>query len=212
VLKNGDRLSGTIIKSDGKALVIKTDYAGEVTVQFAAIDQITSTQPLHLTLKDGKTVAGPVATADGNVVVATGGSGAVTSPKAEIVTIRDDAEQAAYVKALHPGLTSGWAGGVNVGFALTRGNSETKNLNLAFHALRKTSNDQIKVYLNSVYAPMTLRGRRLQSRRTRFSRAPGMIAISTHARSVMAAETFKPTICRISTCARCWARASVITP
>jgi putative salt-induced outer membrane protein YdiY len=152
VLKNGDRLSGTIIKSDGKALVIKTDYAGEVTVQFAAIDQITSTQPLHLTLKDGKTVAGPVATADGNVVVATGGSGAVTSPKAEIVTIRDDAEQAAYVKALHPGLTSGWAGGVNVGFALTRGNSETKNLNLAFHALRKTSNDQIKVYLNSVYA------------------------------------------------------------
>ena len=37
VLKNGDRLTGSIIKADGKELVIKTDYAGDVTVQFDAI-------------------------------------------------------------------------------------------------------------------------------------------------------------------------------
>ena len=42
-LKNGDRLSGTITKSDGKTLVIKTDYAGDVTVKFDAIQSITST-------------------------------------------------------------------------------------------------------------------------------------------------------------------------
>ncbi len=42
-LKNGDRLSGTIAKSDGKTLVLKTDYAGDVTVQFDAIQGITST-------------------------------------------------------------------------------------------------------------------------------------------------------------------------
>jgi hypothetical protein len=34
VLKNGDRLTGTIEKSDDKALVIKTAFAGEVTVQW----------------------------------------------------------------------------------------------------------------------------------------------------------------------------------
>lgn len=29
-LTNGDRLTGTIVKSDGKELTLKTDYAGEV--------------------------------------------------------------------------------------------------------------------------------------------------------------------------------------
>ena len=32
VLKNGDRLTGAVVKSDGKELVIKTEFAGEVTV------------------------------------------------------------------------------------------------------------------------------------------------------------------------------------
>jgi hypothetical protein len=29
-LSNGDRLTGTVLKSDGKELVLKTDYAGEI--------------------------------------------------------------------------------------------------------------------------------------------------------------------------------------
>lgn len=40
VLRNGDRLSGTIEKSDDKELVIKTELAGEVTVQWPAIQEI----------------------------------------------------------------------------------------------------------------------------------------------------------------------------
>ncbi|HKB99865.1 MAG TPA: hypothetical protein VKD23_13880, partial [Terriglobales bacterium] len=50
VLKNGDRLTGSIAKSDGKALVIKTDYAGDVTVKFDAIQSITSTGDLNVSL------------------------------------------------------------------------------------------------------------------------------------------------------------------
>ena len=38
VLKNGDRLSGSIEKSDDKTLVMKTEFAGEVTVQWAAVN------------------------------------------------------------------------------------------------------------------------------------------------------------------------------
>lgn len=36
-LKNGDRLTGTIVKSDGKTLVLHTDYAGDVNVNWSAI-------------------------------------------------------------------------------------------------------------------------------------------------------------------------------
>jgi putative salt-induced outer membrane protein len=49
-------------------------------------------------------------------------------------------------------VTEGWAGGANVGFALTRGNSQTKNLALAFTADRKSLTDHLGLYLNSVYA------------------------------------------------------------
>ena len=68
ILKNGDRLTGSITKSDGKVLVIKTDYAGDVTVKFDAIQSITSTGDLTVSLA-GKTVVGPVTTSgDGSEV------------------------------------------------------------------------------------------------------------------------------------------------
>jgi putative salt-induced outer membrane protein YdiY len=152
VLKNGDRLTGTIVKSDGKTLVIKSEFAGEVTVQWPAIQEINATQSLHVGLNNGQTVVGPVATSDGNLAVNTSAKGTVTTPKTAVVAMRNDAEEAAYQKSLHPGLTQGWAGGANVGFALTRGNSQTKNLALAFTADRKTQTDHVGLYLNSVYA------------------------------------------------------------
>jgi len=57
-------------------------------------------------------------------------------------------------------MLEGWKGGANVGFALTRGNSETKNLALAFTADRKTLHDHLALYTNSVYASTTHRARR----------------------------------------------------
>ncbi|MGA8734350.1 MAG: DUF481 domain-containing protein [Terriglobales bacterium] len=152
VLKNGDRLTGTITKSDDKTLLIKTEFAGDVTIQWPAIQEVTSTQPLHVALSNGKTVTGPVTTADGSLAVATPASGTVNVAKADVTALRSDAEQAAYEKSLHPGLTEGWVGAANVGFALTAGNSETKSLAVAFTGDRKTQHDEISLYENTVYA------------------------------------------------------------
>ena len=150
-LKNGDHLTGTIVKSDGKTLVLHTEFAGDVTLQFAAITQITTDKALHVALKNGQTVVGPITTSDGNLEVA-GKSGApVEAPKDSVVAIRNDADQLAYEKALHPNLLQGWNGGANVGFSLTRGNSQTENLSLAFTAARTTKNDKISLYTNAVY-------------------------------------------------------------
>ena len=41
ILKNGDRLSGTIIKSDNENLTMKSEFAGEVKIQWAAVEQLT---------------------------------------------------------------------------------------------------------------------------------------------------------------------------
>ena len=151
VLKNGDRLSGVIVKSDGKELVIKTDYAGDVKVKFDAIQSITSAGDLNVSM-GGKTVVGPVTTSGDTVVVTTKTAGPVEAPRSSITLLRSPAEQAAYEKSLHPGLLEGWNGGLNLGFALTRGNSQTKNLSIAFNAVRKGFHDKLTLYTNQVYA------------------------------------------------------------
>jgi putative salt-induced outer membrane protein len=157
VLKNGDRLTGSITKSDGKELVIKTDYAGDVTVKFDAIQSITSAGDLNVSL-GGKTVVGPVTTNGDNVVVATKAGGPVEAPKSTVTMLRSPAEEAAYQKSLHPGLLEGWNGGLNLGFAVTRGNSATKNLNIAFNGTRKGFHDKLILYTNSIYATNDLPG------------------------------------------------------
>ena len=47
-LKNGDRQTESIVKSDAKTLLIKTEFAGEVSVQWEAVSAMVSSQPLHL--------------------------------------------------------------------------------------------------------------------------------------------------------------------
>jgi putative salt-induced outer membrane protein YdiY len=155
-LKNGDRFTGTVVKSDGKTLVLHTDAAGDITISFAAIQDIKTDQELHVSTKDGKTAVGPVTTTDGKIEVATKTGGTVEAPKENITLIRNDAEQAAYDKSLHPGLAHGWNGGANIGFSLARGNSETENLALAFNATHPTLNDKITLYANSIYTKSDL--------------------------------------------------------
>jgi len=150
-LKNGDRLSGKVMKSDGKTLVLHTDAAGNITIKFDGIDQISTDQDLHVGLKGGKTVVGPVTTSDGKLEIASKSGGTVEAPKEDVAVIRNDAEQAAYDKSLHPGLLHGWNGGINVGFALARGNSQTENLAVAFNATHPTLHDKITMYAISIY-------------------------------------------------------------
>ena len=52
-LKNGDRLSGSIQKNDGKHLTFKSELAGVVTIPWDAVTAVLAPQ-LHIGLKDGK--------------------------------------------------------------------------------------------------------------------------------------------------------------
>jgi hypothetical protein len=146
-LKNGDRLSGTIVKSDGKTLVLHTEFAGDVTIDFKAVTQIVSDKELRVSTSDKKTLVGPVTTSDGKVEVATKAQGTVEVPLASVATIGSEAD---YEKTVHPGLLHGWNGGVNVGFSLARGNSETTNLALGLNAVHPTLNDKTVIYLSSI--------------------------------------------------------------
>ena len=151
-LKNGDHLSGTIVKSDGKTLMLHTDYAGDLNLKWDAVAGIQSSGELHVQLQNGKIVAGPVTTSDGKLEIQTKSGGAIEASIADVKGLRNGAEQTAYEKTVHPGLLQDWKTGLNAGFALTRGNSETKNLSIGFIATRQTTKDKLGLYANTVYA------------------------------------------------------------
>jgi hypothetical protein len=66
-LKNGDRLTGKIVKSDPKGLMVKTDLVGDLTVPWDAIDQLSSDDQVFFILKDGRVVAGTVSGSGGSI-------------------------------------------------------------------------------------------------------------------------------------------------
>lgn len=152
-MKNGDRLSGTIVKSDAKSLTMKSDLAGDVTIPWDSVTAITSTTQLHVALKDGQTVVGTVSTTpEGRFTIATKETGAVTAARDSVVAIRSDQEQAEIDRYNNPRLTDLWTGFLDLSYANTRGNVDTSTFSLSTNATRATTRDKITADFTSVFS------------------------------------------------------------
>src|ERR1041384_4091431 len=84
VLKNGDRVTGSIVKKDAKTITIKSDLFGVITAPWDQVDSVTADKALTVVIKGGKSVQGTVTTASGNVVVA-----GQTVPPADVEAMRN---------------------------------------------------------------------------------------------------------------------------
>ncbi|MBS1856332.1 MAG: DUF481 domain-containing protein [Acidobacteria bacterium] len=150
VLTNGDIVTGTIVKKDGAKLTIKSDLMGPVTMPWSAVKSITSDSELFVELPGGDTVKGKLATAADRLEIAIPGE-TRSAPIAQIIAVRDDAEQHAFERLEHPGLLDLWNGYFDIGLALARGNARTDTLTTAFNAARATRADKTSVYFNQIY-------------------------------------------------------------
>ena len=166
-LKNGDRLSGSVLKNDGKNLTLKSELAGVVTVPWEAITALSSTGPLHVELNDGQRVVGVVTMTPeaGRLTIATKETGVVTASRASVQSIRSGEEQAAYDTEIdryrNPRLIDLWTGFLDTGFATTQGNSKTVSFTLGGSATRVTSRDKISVNYTSLYASSNASGKNI---------------------------------------------------
>jgi hypothetical protein len=151
VLKNGDRLTGSIIKKDDKNLTIKTDHLGVIVIPWDQVEKFIAEKPIHIVLRDGKALQGTLAGADGGVVVTTSQTKINTKP-ADIAALRNDDEEKAYQRLLHPGLFQLWTGTGTVGFAGTAGNARTLTFTTGINADRVTNTDKTSLYFSLIKA------------------------------------------------------------
>ena len=155
-LKNGDRLTGKIVKKDGDSIIIKTEAAGEVKILWSAVEKLVSDDALNIKLADGQLIKGVVETEDAKIEVETEGAGTVEIARENVEIVRSNEEQAKFEaeqeRLRNPGFLELWRGSVDAGFNLTSGNSDTKSLTVGARANRETRKDKITVRANVIQA------------------------------------------------------------
>lgn len=74
LLKNGDKISGTVISKSGESLEMKTDYADKVVIKWTAVQTLNSSKPMTIILKDKQELTGIADTAaDGTMTLKSNG-------------------------------------------------------------------------------------------------------------------------------------------
>lgn len=150
-MKNGDRVTGEIIKKDDKTVTVKTEFFGTVTLPYDSVTSITADKPLNIVLPGDKTVQGTLATTGDKVEVTSAGSKQTVAPS-EIKVLRNSDEQKAYERMLHPGFADLWivTGAVNI--AGTAGNAKTATFTTPFKAARVSRTSKTTAYFNFIKA------------------------------------------------------------
>ena len=156
-MRNGDRVTGSIVKKDSTTLTIKTVLFGTVTLPWSEVESINADKPLVVVLPEGRTLEATLATTAGQVAVAAK-SGTRTVPTKDIVALRDQAEQRKYERLLNPNWTDLWAGNAAIGWAGTRGNARTATFTTSMTAVRRTNRDKTSVHFNAIRASAFLSG------------------------------------------------------
>jgi hypothetical protein len=157
VLRNGDIITGTIVKKDGAKLTVKSPFLGEVTMPWTAVRNIRSDTPLTVEMPGGQRVAGKVTTEGDNLEVATP-EGVTSEPLSTVSALRNPAEQHAWERLQHPGMLELWTGFFDTGLALARGNARTDTLTSSFNASRVTRTDKISIDFNQIFGTSRIDG------------------------------------------------------
>lgn len=124
-LKNGDRLSGTIVEESADSVVIETEYAGKLTIARKHIEKI------------GPNIA---AVAE-----------KLPAPPAKPVPAAAIKRSARLFEGRFLGLVDGWEGNANVGFSFTSGNSNNTTMTTGLRAVKSGGRDNLTVYARSLW-------------------------------------------------------------
>ncbi len=137
-LKNGDRISGTIVRKDSESVIIKTSYAGDISINWENVSSFQSDAKIQTVLTDGTTINGIVIhNQPGNVIIKSG-ENLETDP----ISLNQIAAINPSDMAASPVILSGHA---NVGLSMTKGNTDTQNIYVDIEFVVRTLNNRFTV-------------------------------------------------------------------
>jgi putative salt-induced outer membrane protein YdiY len=131
--KNGDHLSGQIVRLTEGKLLLKSKVAGEVTVSLADVKTFSSDAPVEVHLKDGTVLDQPLAAAEPNEFAIKAGESLQPQafPLADIASINPP-----------PAPKAKWTGSISGALSLTTGNTEASSITGSVSLARRSEQDR----------------------------------------------------------------------
>jgi putative salt-induced outer membrane protein YdiY len=132
--KNGDRLSGQIVKLTEGKLVLKSAVAGEVTVNLSDIQTFSSAAPVEIHLKDGTVLHQAVTAAEPNQFSINTGE-----------PLKPQTFALGQVESINPPAKPKpkWTGSISGAVGATSGNTKTDSISASVNMTRRTEKDRI---------------------------------------------------------------------
>jgi putative salt-induced outer membrane protein YdiY len=138
VMKNGDKLDGTITGLDAGKLMMTTPFAGDVKIDASQINTFSTDAPIKLRLTDGTLIDRKVAEdSSGGVQV---GGGLLGNSHLAVSDIN----------AINPAPIV-WSGDIKFGALLSRGNTQTDSLNFGIDLTHQTDVDVLSFMAHYLY-------------------------------------------------------------
>jgi putative salt-induced outer membrane protein YdiY len=132
-LSNGDVITGKVIRMEDQKVVFKTEYAGEISVDWQMVVKLSTDEPINVILNDGTALTGATQEADENNMTL------------DIGNLEEPAKfELKEVKAINPvekppvRITAR----ANVGITLERGNTDTDNRHLDGELVARTDKNR----------------------------------------------------------------------
>ena len=134
--KNGDRLTGQIVRLTEGKMVLKSKVAGELTLNLADIQTFSSDAPIEIHLKDGTVLHQPVAAAEPNQFSITTGE-----------PLKPQTFSFAQVESINPPPKPKpqWTGTLSGSWTSTHGNTTADSVAASLGMSRRTEKDRTTV-------------------------------------------------------------------
>ena len=136
-LKNGDWITGTVVKKESEKLLFKTEYAGEIAIVWTEIASLKTDQAVSIVLADDASVKARMESQSlGRVKLL--GSGLKTTTTLnmnDVVYINPSAQLT--------GEGFDWKGHLNIGGAVTQGNTDTSVLRIDGETIARSQKSRI---------------------------------------------------------------------
>lgn len=149
-LKNGDRLTGSILSLAEDRLRFETSYAGELSLPWSEVVSLKTDRPVMVTLTRGDRLIGWFEPSRSGGLLLLSAFGKLLLRSAEVSALRPLSEEevliaGAFVKPPR------WESQVEAGVQVRSGNVDSQDLNIGLQTMRKTQGSEISAKVTAAY-------------------------------------------------------------
>jgi hypothetical protein len=173
VFTDGEKLVGHVVSGTGSSLTFHSDMAGDVTVDWSKVKELTSSEKFVIAEKGvtfhkhddlTKVPQGTVSLADQNLLIAPAGGG--TPQSVTVADVQNMIPQDTFLRAFHRrSLTEGWRGVGGLGLALVAATQNSRSLTTNLSLVRTVPDEtwidpshRTSLNFNSAYGELTQSG------------------------------------------------------